>query len=94
MFARFSSTVGDGEIVRAHLQRVNNWSEAETRRHIETARATCRRLSRTTWTLDLSILAATGLQPLSGTEFAPPSLPLPPPRVTSDLPEPIWRPRT
>jgi hypothetical protein len=67
----FASLTGEAEAALRHLQRVNDWTPHQARRHVETARARARRLSRTTWTLDLSVIAAAGVRPLPGRRAGP-----------------------
>jgi hypothetical protein len=84
---------GKGDVALRQLRAVAGMNVPKARHHIEQAAATCRRRSRRTCKLDLSVIAATGSRPcLALSSFRLPyhhCL-----RPPSDLPEPIWRPLT
>ena len=60
-FGRAQAT-GKYEEARAHLARVNGWDPSTTERHIRTAFTLWATRSRQEWSLDLSILEATGVE--------------------------------
>lgn len=54
-FSTARSPMGDA-LLRRHLGGVNGWTQAQVEQHIQEAKAQCQRLSKVTWSLNLTVL--------------------------------------
>jgi hypothetical protein len=66
-----AEVIGNGARARRHLARINRWTASQVDQYLEQAFAVWEQRSRHPWQLDLSTLAAHGIDPLRAVRTDP-----------------------